>query len=137
MNPMQITLKPGEKIFLNGAVVRVDRKVTLELMNDVTFLLESHVLQAEDTTTPLRQLYFVVQTMLIEPRNAPAARAIFRQQLAALKASFRSEAILSALVQVAVLVESERLFEALRTIRRLFVVENAILMPVEDPLRAA
>ncbi|OYW35186.1 MAG: hypothetical protein B7Z45_06885 [Azorhizobium sp. 12-66-6] len=39
---MQLTLRPGEKIYVNGAVLRVDRKVTLELLNDVTFLLESH-----------------------------------------------------------------------------------------------
>ena len=56
---MQISLKAGERIYINGAVVRVDRKVSIELMNDVVFLLEAHVLQAEETTTPLRQLYFV------------------------------------------------------------------------------
>ena len=44
-----------------------DRKVSLEFLNDVTFLLESHVIQVEDTTTPLRQLYFIAQTMLMEP----------------------------------------------------------------------
>ena len=35
---MQISLKPGERLFLNGAVIRVDRRVTVELMNDVAFL---------------------------------------------------------------------------------------------------
>ncbi|MGL2349569.1 flagellar biosynthesis repressor FlbT [Helicobacter pylori] len=37
---MYLTLKPNEKIFINGAILRVDRKVTFELLNDVTFLLE-------------------------------------------------------------------------------------------------
>ncbi len=46
-------------------------------MNDATFLLESHVMQAEDATTPLRQLYFAAQTMLIESRPGCAARAIY------------------------------------------------------------
>ncbi|TIP15060.1 MAG: flagellar biosynthesis repressor FlbT, partial [Mesorhizobium sp.] len=45
-NTLKISLKPNEKIYINGAVVRVDRKVTIELMNDVQFLLESHVIQA-------------------------------------------------------------------------------------------
>jgi flagellar biosynthesis repressor protein FlbT len=44
---MNISLRRGERIFINGAVLRVDRKVCLELLNDVTFLLESHVMQAE------------------------------------------------------------------------------------------
>jgi flagellar protein FlbT len=39
-NTLKISLKPNEKIYLNGAVIRVDRKVTLELLNDVQFLLE-------------------------------------------------------------------------------------------------
>ena len=42
--PMCISLRSGEKIYINGAVLRVDRKVTLELINDVTFLLESQVM---------------------------------------------------------------------------------------------
>lgn len=124
---MLITLKPGERIFLNGAVIRVDRKVTIELLNDVAFLLESHVLQPEDTTTPLRQLYFVVQTLLIEPRKQEAAQAVFVRQLAGLMTSFENESMVAALGQVGALVEAGRLFEALRVIRRLFMIEASIL----------
>ncbi len=124
---MLISLKPGERIFLNGAVIRVDRKVTIELMNDVSFLLESHVLQVEDTTTPLRQLYFVVQTMLIEPTKAAQARRVFRDQLAGLMVTFSDESMVAALAQIGSLVDAERLFEALRVIRRLFLVETTIL----------
>ena len=75
---MQISLKPGERIFINGAVIQVDRKVTLELLNDVSFLLESHVMQAESATTPLRQLYFIAQTMLMDPANAEATYDVFK-----------------------------------------------------------
>ncbi len=67
---MNITLRAGERIYINGAVLRVDRKATLELMNDATFLLETHVMKAEDATTPLRQIYFVVQVMLMDPTSA-------------------------------------------------------------------
>ncbi|MEP9375441.1 flagellar biosynthesis repressor FlbT [Aquabacter sp. CN5-332] len=124
---MQISLKPGERIFLNGAVVRVDRKVTLELMNDVAFLLESHVLQMEDTTTPLRQLYFAVQTMLMAPRDAEAAYVLFGQQLSSLIGVFENKAMLTSLLQVGTLVDQNRLFEALRIIRSLFPVEDQII----------
>jgi len=124
---MQLTLRPGEKIYVNGAVLRVDRKVTLELLNDVTFLLESHVMQVEDTTTPLRQLYFVMQTILIDPVNAEAARLLFRQHLGALFVSFKNEAVLRALDQIGQMVAAERTFEALRALRMLFPLEDAIL----------
>ena len=75
--PFSISLKPGERIFINGAVVRVDRKVSIEFLNDVTFLLEAHVMQPEQTTTPFRQLYFIVQTMLMDPTNTGAAKQLF------------------------------------------------------------
>lgn len=66
---LRISLKSGEKIFINGAVLRVDRKVALEFLNDVTFLLENHVLQPDQATTPLRQLYFIAQMILINPEG--------------------------------------------------------------------
>ena len=72
---MRLSLRAGERVYVNGAVLRVDRKVSLELLNDATFLLETHVLQAEAATTPLRQLYFAVQALVIDPANADRAMA--------------------------------------------------------------
>ena len=68
---LRICLKSGERIFVNGAELRADRKVTLEILNEVTFLLEHHVLQPSEATTPLRQLYIQVQSMLMMPAQRP------------------------------------------------------------------
>ena len=93
--PIQINLRPNERIYINGAVVRVDRRVTLELMNDVTFLLESHVLQPEQTTTTLRQLYFVAQSVLMEPANAAHAVRVFEEMHRATLASFTNDVVVT------------------------------------------
>ena len=79
----------GERIYVNGAVLRVDRKVTLELINDVAFLLEGQVMQVADATTPLRQLYFVVQLMLMSPHDIEEAKAVYREQRCAIVAVVR------------------------------------------------
>jgi flagellar protein FlbT len=134
---MQISLRAGERIYLNGAVVRVDRKVTLELLNDVTFLLESHVLQPEQTTTPLRQLYFVVQTMLMDPARAQPARELFRIVHASMRDSVSSTALLEGMAEAASQVEAGRVFDALRTIRGLYPAEAAILGSADAPSIAA
>ena len=135
---MHISLRAGEKIYINGGVLRVDRKVSLELLNDVTFLLESHVIQAEDAKTPLGQLYFVVQLMLIQPSEAEQARAMFRRLLPLLLTTFESREILGGLRTVDQLVCEGRHFEALKTIRGLFAIENSILFGDRDaPTRAA
>lgn len=132
--PMRISLRSGEKIYVNGAVLRVDRKVTLELINDVTFLLESQVMQAVDATTPLRQLYFVVQLMLINPGDVEQARAMFGYQRYAICAAAGNPELLQGLDAIEELVEAKRYYEALRKIRALFEVEQAILGNAEVAL---
>jgi flagellar protein FlbT len=131
---IQINLRPKERIYINGAVVRVDRRVTLELMNDVTFLLESHVLQPEQTTTTLRQLYFVVQSMLMDPAQAQRATEIFAEMHRATLASFTNETVVTGLRTTGGLVATGRIFDALRTLRTLFPIEDEILA---QPPRAA
>ncbi len=74
---MHISLRAGEKIYINGAVLCADRKVSLELLNDASFLLEAHVMKVENATTPLRQLYFIVQIMLMNPTDSKTARDMF------------------------------------------------------------
>ena len=123
----RISLRAGERIYINGAVLRPDRKVSLEFLNDVAFLLESHVILAEETTTPLRQLYFVAQTMLMDPMNAAATRGVFDTSHTLLMASFENDEILEGLRDIGDLVAMNRMYEALKAIRALFALENAIL----------
>ncbi len=120
---LKISLKANEKIYLNGAVIRADRKVTLELLNDVQFLLESHVLQVAEASTPLRQLYFMVQIMLMDPQGAAQARDMFRKSLPLLLASFDDPHICATLKQVDGLVSEGQVFEALKAIRSLYPLE--------------
>ncbi|MCA6106259.1 flagellar biosynthesis repressor FlbT [Bradyrhizobium cenepequi] len=124
---MCISLRGGERIYVNGAVLRVDRKVTLELINDVTFLLESQVMQVADATTPLHQIYFVIQLMLMSPHDVEEAKAVYRQQRSGLLAAIENTEIMDGLEQIEKLVESKRYYEALRKIRALFEVEQLIL----------
>jgi flagellar biosynthesis repressor protein FlbT len=124
---MHLSLRAGERIFINGAVLRADRKVSIELMNDATILLESHILQVEDATTPLRQLYFVVQALLIDPASAERALMVFRDLHLSTINSFVDEEIVAGLRNVSYLVESSRPFEALKVIRSLFAAESQVL----------
>lgn len=124
---LKISLKPNEKIYINGAVLRVDRKVSLELMNDVQFLLETHVLQADEASTPLRQLYFIVQIMLMNPDSADQALGMFRKSLPLLLANFTDERIKSALKNIDRQVSEGHVYEALKAIRALYPIEQAIL----------
>lgn len=124
---INISLKAGERIYLNGAVVRVDRKVSFEILNDVAFLLETHVLQPEQTTTPLRQLYFVLQAILMDPKNGASGLMLFREIFPTTVASFSNRTVVAGLIDVSVHVDNGQVFAAMRKLRELFTIEDSIL----------
>ena len=64
---MRFSLKAGESIFINVSSLTDSQKVTLSLLTEARFLLESHVLQVADATTSTRQPYFVVQFIRTNP----------------------------------------------------------------------
>lgn len=130
---MKISLRAGEKIYVNGAVLRADRKVSLEFLNDVSFLLESHVIQADQTTTPLRQLYFAAQIMLINPAIKDDANRTFKRMLSSLLATFENQQILKELKLIDEMICNDRVFEALKAIRLLYTLEAQILSGETQP----
>lgn len=129
---MNITLRAGERIYINGAVLRVDRKATLELMNDATFLLETHVMKAEDATTPLRQIYFVVQVMLMDPASARNTAQLATSLIAKAREAFESVQIRRGLDSVLDLIARTRYFDAMKALRLMYPLEQAEMFPVAD-----
>ncbi len=129
---MNITLRAGERIYINGAVLRIDRKATLELMNDATFLLETHVMQAEDATTPLRQIYFVVQVMLMDPASARATAQLAASLISKAEGAFETPQIRRGLESVSDLIGRARYFEAMKALRAMYPLEQSEMFPADD-----
>jgi flagellar protein FlbT len=126
---MNITLRAGERFFINGAVIRIDRKASIELLNDVTFLLENHVMQAKDATTLTRQIYFAVQVMLMDPAATESATPLASSLLQTALAAYRTPELISSLRGVAQSLARGRNFEALKALRALFAFEDEELKP--------
>lgn len=133
---LKIHLRANDRIFINGAAVRVDRKVTIELHSDAAFLLEAYILEKDETTTPLRQLYFVVQAMLIEPQSIALTRQIYEHSIAGLIAALQDQVIREGLVEVRALVAASKPFEALRRLRSMFVLEDGSAASAAPPVEA-
>ena len=127
---MNITLRAGERIYINGAVVRVDRRATLELLNDATFLLETHVMQANEATTPLRQIYFVVQVMLMDPSSARGTSELARGLIEKALGAFETPDIRNGLKTVAELIARGRYYEAMKSLRGLYALEQQEMFPI-------
>lgn len=133
---MHITLRANEKIYLNGAVLKADRKVSLELMNDAIFLLEAHVMREREATTPLRQLYYIVQLMLMSPQEVAGNASMFTQHSGAMLDVYEDASILAGVRKVQDLVGRGRHFEALKVIRAQLPAED-ILLGRAEPLALA
>lgn len=134
---MRFSLKAGERIFINGAVLTVSQKVTLSLLNEARFLLESHVLQVSEATTPMRQLYFVAQSILINPQEAEKVTGVFRKLYDSILLVTTDEPTKESLGRAGDLVEADRIFEALKLIRSLFEPDERSVAPSSATVQAA
>ncbi len=127
---MRIHLKKGEKLFVNGAVIRADQRCSIEFLNNVAFLLETHVMQAEMAKSPFQQLYFVVQTLLMNPENESLTRQMYWHLSESLRAVVENRSLLTGLDSADELIKSQRYFDALKIIRGLFPIESRIMNAV-------
>lgn len=68
--PLKISLKPGERFVLNGAVIENgDRRANLLLKNKASVLREKDILQEEDVTTPASRIYFPIMMMYLSDKE--------------------------------------------------------------------
>jgi len=121
---LHLTLKPKERIYINGAVLRFDRKTSLEFLNDVQFLMEAHIMQFEQATTPLRKLYYLVQCRMMEPNNDAAWMHNYESQLADIRLRSADLETHEAVDRVNGLVACGRRHEALKVLRKMFEPET-------------
>lgn len=121
---MNISLRSGSRIYINGALLRVDRKVGIELINDAVFLLEAHILDAEQADTPLKQLYYTIQSILMQPTREDDLLRICQSVLPAVRQESKKQDVVTALGEVEVSIGNKRYIEALKRTRALFPVEE-------------
>jgi flagellar protein FlbT len=64
---LKVSLKPGEKFVVNGAVIiNGDRRSTLIIQNKVTLLREKDIITEEEVNTPVKRIYFPIMLMYLD-----------------------------------------------------------------------
>lgn len=64
---LKISLKPNEKIFIGGAVVKNgDSPIELMVLNDVSLLREKDIMTEQDADTIGKHIYLCVQLMYMD-----------------------------------------------------------------------
>ena len=68
--PLKLTLKPGERMIIGGAVVTNGAgKTDLFVENNVPLLREKDIMGEKEADTIAKQIYFTIQLMYIDPEN--------------------------------------------------------------------
>lgn len=76
---LKISLKPDEKIFIGGAVVRNgDSHAELSILNDVPLLREKDVLTEQDADSVCKRVYLCVQLMYMDQSHLNAYQLNYR-----------------------------------------------------------
>jgi flagellar biosynthesis repressor protein FlbT len=123
----EVRLEPGEMLFVNGAALRVDREVKIEVVGDATIMNEGRIMHASDVTTPLKKLYFAMQIYLIDGGDDPTAKLAMEETFEATANIYRGSELEAAVACVGELMDKGREYQALDELRARFHQEAEIL----------
>ena len=125
---LKLSLKPGEKFVLNGAVVQNgDRRGVLILQNRASVLREKDIMQAEDVTTPARRIYFPIMMMYLDEQGAPKFYDELALRISEFMGATKNPEILSECIAASRHVLAREYYKALMAARKIVEYEERVL----------
>ncbi len=126
--PLKLSLRPGERFVLNGAVVENgDRRSTLVLQNRAAILRERDIMQVDDADTPARRIYFPIMMMYLEDENKQEHYDEFVRYMTEFIDAVFNQDILQKCIEINNNVASQEFYKALSGCRELIHYENVRL----------
>jgi flagellar protein FlbT len=129
--PLKLSLKPGERFVLNGAVVQNgDRRGVLLLQNKASVLREKDIMQEDEVTSPARHVYFPVMMMYLDEADAPRYRDEFVRRLTEFMGVISNPEVLKDCVEISRHLLEKEYYKALMLCRKLIDYEDERLRHV-------
>ncbi len=134
--PLKLSLKPGERFVLNGAVVQNgDKRGVLILQNKASVLREKDIMQAEDVNSPARRIYFPVMMMYLDEANADRFYDEFVRRMTEFMGAVRNPEVQADCVATSKHVLAREYYKALMMARKLVEYEESRLANVASGLQ--
>jgi len=128
---LKLTLKPGERVAINGAViVNGDRRTEFIIENKASILRESDIMRAEEATTPARRVYLPVMMMALDPNVRAEMFAEFDSRITEFAGVVTDPRALSLCLKVSAAVANGAYYKALGHCRALIEFESERLSHV-------
>jgi flagellar biosynthesis repressor protein FlbT len=133
---LKLTLKPGEKFVINGAVVQNgDRRVTVTIENKASILRSRDVMLPGDANTPVKRIYFAVMLLYLGEGSESEAYDEFVQRMAEFFDVLLNKEVMEQCLEVIRDVNTKNYYRALMLCKKLMPYEKERLeyVPGEVP----
>ena len=123
--PLKLSLKPGEKFVLNGAVLtNGDKRASLVIQNKACVLREKDIMQPSDATTPARRIYVPIMMMYLDPDAIDEYYNEFALRMTEFMGAIQNRQTLATCIEISRDVMEGHYYKALISCRKLFDFEQ-------------
>lgn len=134
---LRLTLKPNERVVVNGCVIRnADRRQTLTIETLADVVREADLLDESEAATPVKEVYFLVQSSLLKPEIRDEVMPVIQQKLAKLVAVFHDD-VANHIFDAAMQVSMRDYYKAMRALRPVVNYEEELLERIRATSTAA
>jgi len=125
---LKLSLKPGEKIAINGAViVNGERRSSFVVENRASILRHRDIMQADEATTPAKRIYFPVMMMALDADMRGEMLAEFEQRITEFAGAVTDREALDTCLKISASVANQDYYKALSPCRTLIEFEKTRL----------
>jgi flagellar protein FlbT len=124
--PLKLSLKPGEKFVLNGAVLSNgdSKRTSLILQNKACVLREKDIMQPAEAVTPARRIYLPIMMMYLDGGGFEEYYSEFALRMTEFMGAVETRSVLASCIEINRDVTEGRFYKALMTCRKLFDFEQ-------------
>lgn len=134
---LRLTLKPNEKIVINGCVIKnADRRQMLTIENRADIVRGVDLLDESEAGTPVKNVYYFIQSCLLRPDIRDEMMPVIQTDLANLVPIFHEE-IGGHIFEAANHVSCADYYKAMRALRPLIAYEARLLDMIKGKETAA
>lgn len=125
---LKISLKPGEKFVVNGAVLtNGDRRSTFVIQNKVSILRERDIMTEDAANTPARRIYFTVMLSYLDSERGQSYYQSFVERMTEFMGAIENPEIKLLCVQVSMDMMKGEYYRALTGCRKIVDYEAKVI----------
>lgn len=133
---LKITLKPGERMIIGGAVLTNGNSASCDLVieNKTPILRQKDILTEEKADSPCRRIYYAIQLMYIDEQNLAAYHKVYLDLIKGLVRAAPSTVVL--IDSISEHIFQRQYYQALKLARRLIEYEQETIAHVSGSVES-